>query len=93
MGERRAGRDRIEAVGNRRQDIVVDLDETRRILGYVAAVRDNHRDRLADIAGFILRQHHGHEELRDGGVWNEKRERLLRRFGQIGIGQHEVHTG
>ena len=42
--------DRVEHVGHRRQNIVVDFDEPDRVLGEVARIRHDQRHRLADMA-------------------------------------------
>jgi hypothetical protein len=93
MGKRRIGRDRIEAVGNRGQDVVIDFDEGGRVFGNVARLGDHHRDGLADIASLGVHQHHRREQLRDRRVGHEQRQRLLCRRRQVGIGQHEMHAG
>ena len=51
--DRLRGVERGERVDNRGQQIVIDLDKVERVLGGVAAARDNDRHRLADIADAV----------------------------------------
>jgi hypothetical protein len=53
---RRAGLQRILHLGDRRQGIVLDLDQFGRILRLAAALGDHRGDRLADIAHGLMRQ-------------------------------------
>ena len=55
--QRRIGRERSPAVGYRRQRVEIDVDQRRRILGDVAGVGDDDRDRFADMDGLVGRQH------------------------------------
>ena len=49
----RTGRHRLAAIGVRRERLVIDLDERRRVLGDVAALGHDHRHRLADESDFL----------------------------------------
>ena len=67
--------------------VEIDLHRGGEILGGGAAVGDAHRDRLADIAHLVLRQHrlHGSLEPRQPGVRNDRLH-----AGKIGDGEHGV---
>ena len=52
-----ARRDRGAQVRHRRQRLELDLDALRRVLGDRAALRDHHRDRIADVADLVAHQH------------------------------------
>ena len=51
------------AVGDRRQRLDVDVDGVERILGERGAVGQHDRDRLADIADLVVRDHRLLERL------------------------------
>ena len=57
MRPRRAVLDRVAAVADRRQGVVMNVDRGGGILGDVAGVGDHHRDRLADVIDFGAGQH------------------------------------
>ena len=54
MGRRRAVGQGCPAVRDRRQDVVVDLDQRRRVLGDIAVVGDDDGDRLADMGHLVV---------------------------------------
>ena len=54
---RRTVLDRVAAVADRRQRVVMNVDRGCGILGDVARVGDHHRDRLTDIIDFPARQY------------------------------------
>ena len=51
---RRVRRDRLAAVGNRRQRVIVDLDQCRRVLGDVAALGDHDGDGFTHVGDFAV---------------------------------------
>ena len=52
MNRRRAGSQRLAAIGDDGKRLVIRLDYRRRVLGLIARVRDDHRHRLADMYDF-----------------------------------------
>ena len=54
--QRSAGFQRLPAIHNSGQRLVVHRDELGGVLGCVAATRDNHRDRLSDVAHLVAGQ-------------------------------------
>ena len=54
VDRRSAGGERIAAVGDRREGLVIHLGQRRRVLGRVARVRDDHRDHLADMDDLVV---------------------------------------
>ena len=74
-------------VDHRGQLLVLHLDERQRVLGEVAAVGDDHRDALADIADLV----HGQAPP---GVRGRVRTEVGQRVAQLGglrAGDHRVH--
>ena len=76
VGGRRAGRERVAAIAHRRQHLVVDRDRRGGILGEIAAVGDDHGDRLADIADLAAGERMLGAQRRDGGIGDRHRQRL-----------------
>ena len=56
MHQRRARRERVHVVEDRRQNFVVDLDELDRRLGDGARVGGHRRHRFAEVPDFVLGQ-------------------------------------
>ena len=83
MGERCAGFDCVQTIRDRGESVVIDFDEGGCVFRDIARIRHNHRNRLADIAGLVLHQHHRGEQLADGRIGHEEGERLLGRLRQI----------
>ena len=52
-------------IDHRRQDFEIDLDIVERILGDVAAVGHDHRQRLADMADLVPGQRHLRSRVED----------------------------
>ena len=79
--------DRLHGVGNHRQWLVLHLDESDRVLGEVAAVRDHQRHRLADMAHLAERD----ATLLDRRIGKARqRRRVLRR---LLAGDHRGNAG
>ena len=73
---RRAVLDRVAAVADRRQRVVMNGDRGGGILGDVASVSDHYRDRLADIIDFGARQRVLGAQRRDRRIGQQHRHRL-----------------
>ena len=56
MDQRRAGRERVHVVEDRRQDFVLDLDQLDRRLGDGPRVGGHRRHRFAEVPDFVLGQ-------------------------------------
>ncbi len=56
MDDGGAGFERLFGIEHRRQRLEIELDQLRRVLGGVAAVCDDDRDRLADVADLVMGQ-------------------------------------
>jgi len=54
MDPRRGSRQRGLDIDHRRQHVQLDHDVVERVLGNVAALRDDDRQRLADVANLVL---------------------------------------
>ena len=63
-------------VGHDRERLVLDDDRARRVLGDVAVARDDHRDRLADVADLVARQRVLRAPVGDRLVRDDQRQRL-----------------
>ncbi len=93
MGERRAGLKRCDAIGHRRQRLVIDLDQRGRILGQIAAVGHHDGDRLAHEAGFVLGEAIRHVGLLDRRARHQERHGLpLHRGRQIRESKDRMHA-
>ena len=64
MRQRRARAQRRAAIGNRRQRLVIDIDQSGRVLGDGARLRDHDRDSLADEDDFVLGENEGRDVRR-----------------------------
>ena len=53
---RRAGFQRVDRIDHSRQDVVIDVDQLRRILRLVGRLGDHHRHAVADVAHLALGQ-------------------------------------
>ena len=97
----RAGRERLAAVGRSRQLLDVQRDQRQRILGDVAAVRDHHRDRLADVSDLLARQDerrdvrrkHRARKLQRQPVGGETRPQVRERVDRVHAGQRPRRAG
>ena len=87
--QRGPGVQRALRVGDRGQRFVFDLDQLQRVLGQVAAVRDDHRDALAGVAD-LLRGQAAPGVL--GRVGPEVGHRVTQ-LGGLRPGDHRVHAG
>ena len=76
-------------IGHGGQRLVLHLDELERVLGQVAAVRDDDRDALADVAHLLRRQA---APGVPGRVGAEVRHRVAQ-FRGLGAGDDGVHAG
>ena len=76
-------------VGHRGQRLVLHLDELQRVLGQVAAVRDDDRDALADVPHLVRRQAAPGVPGRVGAEVGHR----VAQFGGLGAGDHGVHAG
>ena len=77
-------------VDDRRQRLVVDVDELGRVLGEIAALGDHERDRVADEADLALGERRA-RRLR--APRPDRRVPLLLHAGvQVGGGEHEPHA-
>ena len=56
MRLRRAGSERVAAIGRRGQGLVVDFNQRRRVLGDVAILRHHDGDGLADMHRLVARE-------------------------------------
>ena len=94
VGPRRAVLDRVAAVADRRQRVVMHGDRGGGILGNVARVGDHHRDRLADIIDFGARQRVLGAQRRDRRIGQQHRHRFAaHRIRQILGGDDGVDAG
>ena len=92
--QRRIALERGFAIGRPRQDIEIDLHQRRRVLGVVAGIRDNKRDRLAGKTDLAVFEQSLLERLRNRGVRHLERHRHIAQvFGQIGGGINRNDTG
>jgi hypothetical protein len=93
MGERRPGLKRRDAIGRRRQRLVIHIDQRGRILGQIAAVGHYDGDRLAHKAGFVFGEAIRHIGLLDRRARHQERHGLpLHRGRQIREGKDRVHA-
>ena len=76
-------------VDHRGQRLVLDLDELQRVLGQVAAVRDDDRDALADVPHLVRRQAAPGVPGRVGAEVGHR----VAQLGGVGAGDHRVHAG
>ena len=91
---RRAVLDRVAAVADRRQRVVMHVDRGGGILGDVARVGDHHRDRLTDIIDFGARQHMLGAQRRNRRIGQQHRHRFAaHRIRQIVGGNDGVDAG
>jgi hypothetical protein len=90
---RRAGFDSLAAVRDRRQQLVVHLDQRRRILGDVAVVGDNEGDGLADIGHLAVGECKGpHMVERGARIGMPHHPALGHGRRQVVQGDHRVHA-
>ena len=90
----RVGLHRVTAVTHRRQGLVIDQDRSSRVLGAMAAVGDDDRQRLADIADLVAREAELRDQLADRRVGHQHRHaRLAHALGQVGRGEDGVNAG
>ena len=87
---RRPRRERRFRIDDRRERLVVDLDQLGRVLGDVARARDDDRDRLADVAHAVDGQHAPDAGLRLRPGGDRRGER--REIEQILAGDDERDT-
>ena len=76
-------------VGHRGQRLVLHLDELERVLGQVAAVRDDDRDALADVPYLVRRQAAPGVPRRVGAEVGHR----IAQFGRLRARDHRVHAG
>ena len=88
--ERRVRRRGVLDVGDDRQRLVVDDDRARRVLGDVAVARDDHRDRLADVADLVARQRVLRAPVGDRLVRDDQRQRLRELPVEVLVGVDRV---
>jgi len=93
MDERRAVRKRSFDVGDRRQRLVVDLDELDCILGGFAAGRDDDGDCVAGIANLVGRERLVRRGIRVFGRQPRARQRCLPVLVEIFARPRGDHTG
>ena len=86
--QRGPGGQRALRIGDHGQRLVLDLDQLQRVLGQVAAVRDDHRDALADVPD-LLRGQAAPGVL--GRVGPEVGHRVAQ-LGRLPAGDHRVHA-
>ena len=89
------GRARGRDADHRRQELVVDPDPGERVLGDVAVVGDDERDRLAHVVDLVLGQRVLRAAVGQRRVRDQQRQRLGHRRGQLGqvvVGPHRVHA-
>ena len=94
MRKRRARAQRRAAIGNRRQRLVIDLDESGRVFGDGARLRHHDRDGLADEGDFILGENerrHVRRQLIGAELQRQPLGRQQRR--NIGLREHRMHAG
>ena len=90
----RAGFDRLAAVRNCGQEVVVDLDRRRRVLGEIAAVGDHDRDRLAHVGDFAVGEAEApHAVERRAGIGVPHHAPLGQHRGEIVEREHRVDAG
>src|SRR5579859_2229462 len=94
MGKRRAGPQRGAAIGDRRQRLVIHLNQGGGILGNGAGTRDHDRDGFAHERDFVL----GENKWRDIGrqLIGAKLQRQAlggQKRRQIGGAEHRMHAG
>ncbi len=87
MDHRRAGIERGFGVGDRRQLLVVDLDQLARVLGLGAGARDHGADRLALPAGALDRDRVLRRRL-DALEMREHADPGRDHLGELGAGDH-----
>ncbi len=94
MGARRARGQRLPAIGDCRQRLVVDRDQRGGVLGEVARPRDHQRHRLADEGDLVLGQHERRDVGRQLRGAKLQRQPLLReQRRKLGEREHGVHAG
>ncbi len=90
---RRAGRDRLAAVRDRGQQVVVDVDQRGGVLGDVAAVGDDDGDRLAHIGHLAVGEREApHAVERRAGIGVPHHAALGHHGGEVVEGEHGVHA-
>ena len=89
-GVRRRPR-RVQA-DHRRQDLVADRDPGHGVLCQVAALRDDHHDRLADVIHLVLRQRVAGARGVQGRVRDQHRQRLAGCARQVLVGVDRHHA-
>ena len=75
---------------DRRQELVVDPDPRQRVLGDVAVVRDDERDRLTGVVDLVPGQRVLGAAVGQRGVRDQQRQRLGHRARQVVVGPDEV---
>jgi hypothetical protein len=73
---------RIAAVADCVKQVVIDDEQSRRILGNVTRVGDHHGNRLANIMNFVSRQYRLRACHRYCWIWQQHRHRLACPGGQ-----------
>ena len=90
---RRIGREPVARIGHGRQRIELDRDQACRVLGDIAAVRHDNRNRLAGVAELVERQREWVYVEADGTDRQGERNAVMREQPpQIVMGQHRVHA-
>ena len=83
--EVRGGAGGVDA-DHRRQDLVADPDPADRVLGDVAVLGDDERDRLADVVDLVLGQRVLGAAVGQRRVRDQQRQRLGHRAGEVVVG-------
>jgi hypothetical protein len=94
MRQGRARRETRAAIGHDRQQLVLDLDEGRRILGDIAAFGEHDGHALARLRHLVAHERKRHARLADRGVRHTKRDAVLAQtLWQIGVRQNGMDAG
>jgi hypothetical protein len=94
VGARRLRRERVAAIGDCRQRLVVDGNQRRGVFGNVARPRDHDRHRLADESDLVLGKRKRRDVARELRRAKLQRQPFLREERRkIGKRQYRVHPG
>ena len=89
----RTGRDRLAAIRDRRQEIVVDVDQRGGVLGDIAAVGDDDRDRLTNVRHLAVGEREApHAVERRAGIGMPHHAALGHDRREVVEGEHGVHA-
>jgi len=89
---RHAGRERRRQIGHDRQRLVLHVDERERVLGDVAALRDDEGHNLADVAHLVDRERPLGPSVRQGRMRDQERRRLIE-LAELGRRHHQADRG